>query len=58
MIQVTCSDPDCGEDFEVMVEDLNEVEEVVCECEHCVVVLSVADFVSAVDPESLLLIAA
>ncbi|MBK5219247.1 MAG: hypothetical protein JJE35_05620 [Thermoleophilia bacterium] len=44
LIQVTCSDPDCGEDFEVLVEDLNEVEEIVCECEHCVVVLSVADF--------------
>lgn len=44
LIQVTCSDPDCAEDFEVMVEDLNEVEEILCECEHCVVVLAVADF--------------
>ena len=42
----------------MLVEDLNEVEEVVCECEHCVVVLAVADFVSPVASESLQLLAA
>lgn len=44
LIQVTCSDPACGEDFEVLVEDLHEVEQVACECEHCVVVLGVSHF--------------
>ncbi|HEX3238916.1 MAG TPA: hypothetical protein VHR18_02130 [Solirubrobacterales bacterium] len=59
LIQVTCSDPDCAEDFEVLVDDLNDVEETVCECEACVVVLSVANFVSfAADSEALHLIAA
>ncbi|MGE0065981.1 MAG: hypothetical protein AB7T48_01390 [Solirubrobacterales bacterium] len=58
LIQVTCSDPECAEDFEVLVEDLNEVEEAVCECEACVVVLSVANFIPVSDPESLQLLAA
>jgi hypothetical protein len=44
LIEVTCSDPACAEEFEVMVEDLAEVEGVVCACEHCVVVLSVSQF--------------
>ena len=44
LVQVTCSEPDCDEEFEVLVEALDEVEAVVCDCEHCVVVLSVSDF--------------
>jgi hypothetical protein len=58
LIQVTCSDPECAEDFEVLVDDLNDVEETVCECDACVIVLSVAHFVSVADPESLQLLAA
>lgn len=44
LIQVTCSDPACEEDFEVMVDELEEVERVVCACEHGVLVLSVSHF--------------
>lgn len=44
LIQVTCSDPACWEEFEVVVEDLAEAEGVACACEHCVVVLSVSEF--------------
>ena len=43
-VEVVCSDPDCGEEIELWVDDLNEVERVVCECECSVVVLRVADF--------------
>lgn len=42
-IDVTCSSPDCGEEFEVWVEDLDEVDAVVCDgCGHSVVTLRVA----------------
>lgn len=45
LIQVICSDPACGEEeFEVLVEDLDQAEGVACACEHCVVVLSVSEF--------------
>lgn len=44
LIQVTCSDPACTEEFEVVVDELEEVERVVCACEHGVVVLSVSRF--------------
>lgn len=44
LIQVSCSDPGCDDEFEVVVEDLEEVERVVCACEHGVVVLSVSHF--------------
>jgi hypothetical protein len=43
-IAVACSDPDCGEEQEVSAPDLDQAELVVCECGHCVVVLSVAEF--------------
>lgn len=44
LIQVACSDPACDEDFEVVVDDLDEVEGVICACEYGVVVLSVSHF--------------
>lgn len=44
LIQVTCSDPACADEFEVVVEALEEVERVACACEHGVVVLSVSRF--------------
>jgi hypothetical protein len=42
-VDVACSDPDCGEEQEVFAADLDQAELVVCECGHCVVVLSVAE---------------
>ena len=44
LIQVTCSDPTCEEELEVVVEELEDVERVVCACEHGVVVVSVSHF--------------
>jgi hypothetical protein len=44
LIQVNCSDPECSEEFEVLVDDLDQVERVVCACEHGVVVVSVSQF--------------
>ncbi|HEY0391513.1 MAG TPA: hypothetical protein VGC63_07385 [Solirubrobacterales bacterium] len=43
-IDVACSDPFCGEEQEVFVADIEQAELVACECDHCVVVLSVAEF--------------
>jgi len=44
LIQVACSDPECTEDFEVVVDELDEVDEVICACENGVVVVSVSQF--------------
>ncbi|MGN6254163.1 MAG: hypothetical protein ACTHO8_04180 [Solirubrobacterales bacterium] len=41
-ITVVCSS--CGEETEVVVEDLDAVEREVCECGYSFVVLSVAEF--------------
>jgi DNA-directed RNA polymerase subunit RPC12/RpoP len=47
-IDVACSGPDCEEEFLVWVEDLDELDAVVCDsCGHSVVTLRVA----AYDPE-------
>jgi hypothetical protein len=43
-IDVVCSDPACSEEREVVVEELDEVDRVVCDCGCCVVTLSVAAF--------------
>jgi len=44
-IDVTCSGPDCEEELQVWVEDLDEVDAVVCDaCGHSVVTLSVAAY--------------
>jgi hypothetical protein len=44
IVDVACSDPECAEEREVIVADLDEVERVVCECGGCVVVIAVAGF--------------
>lgn len=44
IVRVSCSEPGCDEEFEVVVSDLDEVEAIVCECEYSVVVLAVAEF--------------
>jgi hypothetical protein len=43
-VTVLCSDDQCAEVMEVVVDDLDEVEAVVCECGYNVVVLAVANF--------------
>jgi len=43
-LTVVCSDERCGELLEVVVEDLDEVERVVCACGHNVVLIGVAAF--------------
>lgn len=44
-IDVVCTGPDCGEELQVWVEDLDEVEAVVCDdCGHSVVTLRVAAY--------------
>jgi hypothetical protein len=44
IVRVVCSDPECAEEQEIVVAELDEVEAVVCECECCVVAVSVAGF--------------
>jgi hypothetical protein len=39
---VVCSDPDCAEEIQLWVEDLDEVDAAVCACGGCVVLISVA----------------
>jgi hypothetical protein len=43
-VDVVCSDPDCGEEFELRVKELDEVDRAICVCECSVVTLSVATF--------------
>jgi hypothetical protein len=44
-IDVTCSGPDCEEEFQVWVEDLDEVDAVVCDgCGRSVVTVRVAEY--------------
>jgi hypothetical protein len=44
VINVVCSDPDCSEELDVFVAELEEADSVACECGHCVATLSVASF--------------
>jgi hypothetical protein len=44
IVQVACSDPDCAEEREILVADLDEVDETFCDCDCCFVVLTVANF--------------
>jgi hypothetical protein len=44
IVRVVCSDPECAEESEVIVSHLDEVDESVCECGGCFVVLAVASF--------------
>ncbi len=43
-VLVVCSDDKCAEVMEVVVDDLDEVEAIVCECDYNVVLLRVASF--------------
>jgi hypothetical protein len=44
LVTVVCSDPECGEELEVVVDDLDAVETVVCDCAHGFVVVAVSEF--------------
>ena len=43
IVNVICSDEDCAEEIEAVVETMQEVDDIVCECEYGTVLLSVAD---------------
>lgn len=43
-VLIVCSDSDCAEETEVLVEDLDQLEREVCACGYSVVVVSVAGF--------------
>lgn len=43
IVHVTCSDIDCAEEIEAVVETLEEIDSVVCECGWGTVLVSIAD---------------
>jgi hypothetical protein len=43
-VDIVCSDPECEWQAEVLLDELEEAELVVCECGHCAVVRAVAHF--------------
>jgi len=44
IVKVVCSDPDCAEEQEIVVAELDEADAAVCDCGCCVVTLAVAGF--------------
>jgi hypothetical protein len=43
-VDIVCSDSECEWQAEVLLDDLDEIELLVCECGHCMVVHAVAEF--------------
>lgn len=43
LVTVVCSDPECAEEREVAVEDLDAVDDDICECGHGFVVVAVSE---------------
>jgi hypothetical protein len=43
IVNVICSDEDCAEEIEAVVATMEEVDDIVCECDCGTVLLSVAD---------------
>ena len=43
VVKVACSDESCAEEFEVVVERLQDVDDVVCACDSGTVLVSVAE---------------
>jgi hypothetical protein len=43
VVHVTCSDQDCAEEIEAVVDSLEEIDDVVCECGCGTVLVSVAE---------------
>ena len=46
-VRVACSDQNCAEEFEAVVERLENVDDIVCECDSGTVLVSVAELDSA-----------
>lgn len=44
IVKVVCSDPDCAEEQEIVVAELDEADAAVCGCGCCVITLAVASF--------------
>jgi len=42
VIDVVCSDPDCADEREIVVAEIDEVDLVACDCGGCFVTLAVA----------------
>ena len=43
LVQIVCSDRECTEEREIVVESLDEVEALACECSHGFVVITVSE---------------
>ena len=43
IVHVSCSDQDCAEEFEAVVDHVEEVDDVVCECGAGTVLVTVAE---------------
>jgi hypothetical protein len=43
LVRIDCSDPECTEEREAVVESLDEVEAIACDCGHGFVVVSVSE---------------
>jgi hypothetical protein len=43
-IDIVCSDPECEWEADVLLDELEEAELLICECGHCAVVRAVAQF--------------
>jgi hypothetical protein len=43
LVRIDCSDPECREEREAVLESLDELEELACDCGHGFVVVSVSE---------------
>ncbi len=43
LAKIDCSDPECEGDLEIVIEDLNELSGLVCECGHGFVLTAVSE---------------
>jgi hypothetical protein len=50
LVAVVCSDPDCAEEREIAVEDLDAVDATICECGYGLVVVTVSELEAANEP--------
>jgi hypothetical protein len=49
LVTVICSDPECTEEREIAVEELDAIDATVCECGHGFVVVAVSELGRAVE---------
>jgi hypothetical protein len=50
LVKVVCSDPECIEEREVAVENLDAIDDTVCDCSHGFVVIAVSELDQADGP--------